>query len=1108
MSMSRKSRRNVPKNPAKAERAPALLRLPYSTLGLSGLALGSMAIAGAVHARGATAANGAADSAKPKAAPSAAQAKSLRSKSVRLASNLTIPANGAGLLAQTSSAGAPADSTAAADGNSVSAPTLPAGGSGNQLQEIVVRGIRGSLQRAMQIKRMSMGVVDAISAEDIGHFPSANIGDAVARIPGVTVNRGSLSYASAAGAPTSTGQVQGVNIQGFGGSFNTVLIEGRPIASGNGQTFNFGDFSANYVGEIDVLKTPDFALSSGNIGGTVNVKFPNPFDTPGMHVKAFVQDDVHTLDGGFRPSFGGLWTDTFDDGKFGILIDADYLDDHIEGHHQDIVGWKGNTSFPCSQLAANFTTHFGSTGCAAVGTGAKGYAAVPVWYPQDMAMYLDRTDSRRKDGRVSVQWHPTDNVLVTLDDNYSSDSEHLTRFQRSTWFGAFPGATLDSNGTIVNFNNTGPTDFNSFVSNQYITTNTPGINVVWDVNDDWTAELDADQSVSKYNPNGTYTDIDADVGYGDNLNQYTGGLVLNPNSSVLPYWSALGPNAVASGAGATISPNYNGLNPYIIGSHVLPIQMQQNTDQINNVKLDATWHRDDTRVKFGAQFTDEDWNTKQMDTFTNNYWELWSGYGPASGNYTYFCSPGVPCASQTSPPAGAVKASDGVSLPASMFSPVGVGTWMPGYSGQGNLPGSLLAYNPYTVLNYLINQPVNADQNAISVKDGYPAYQNGVYPALALNPGSVQHVATTNYAPFVTAVQNVPVGAMTLKVGAGLRWQRTDVTISGLASPLTAILWSGAGDPTAYSFVLGPQTWTTKTNSYNELLPSLDLKLLITRQFDVRFDYSRTESAPPDSQIIPNTSYGGRVNALGATGNNPNLLPYLSNNFDVGAEWYYGSDSYVTANVFVKDVKNFPTSSVQKVTVPGVTDPAPAVNPVTGGPLSNSSGQPAVFSESTFTNALSATVHGVEIIWQQALPYGFGFQINATYAHSNANFNNYSTTSNQFALTGIGNSANLLLFYQHKGLQATLATQWQGTQLLLLGQEQGGAAFGNEPVYQSPFTELDFSAQYDFTHYLQGYFEALNLADQTQHTYGRFSNQTLNLINYGREFQTGIRLSF
>ena len=53
---------------------------------------------------------------------------------------------------------------------------------------------------------------------------------------------------------------------------------------------------------------------------------------------------------------------------------------------------------------------------------------------------------------MAVQLHPSDAVLVTLDDNYSSDDEHVERFQRSTWFGAFNGVTAGSaNGTISNF---------------------------------------------------------------------------------------------------------------------------------------------------------------------------------------------------------------------------------------------------------------------------------------------------------------------------------------------------------------------------------------------------------------------------------------------------------------------------------------------------------------------------------------------------------------------------------------------------------------------------------------------------------------------------------
>ncbi|EQD68203.1 TonB-dependent receptor, partial [mine drainage metagenome] len=170
---------------------------------------------------------------------------------------------------------------------------------------------------------------------------------------------------------------------------------------------------------------------------------------------------------------------------------------------------------------------FGSTGCATVGAGATGNANVPVWYPQDMAMYLERIDTRSKDGRIALQWHPTKSVMVTLDDNYSSWDQHINRFQRSTWFGAFPDATLDGNGTITNFNYTGPTDFNSFVADQYIVTNTVGLNVLWNVNADWTLEVDADQSKSQFNPNGTYSDVDSDVGFGNGANNYTGGLVLN-----------------------------------------------------------------------------------------------------------------------------------------------------------------------------------------------------------------------------------------------------------------------------------------------------------------------------------------------------------------------------------------------------------------------------------------------------------------------------------------------------------------------------------------------------------------------------------------------------
>ena len=1089
--MSRKSRRNLSKN-ARAERMSALglseritaLRLPYSTIGLSSLALGSMAFVSGAHAQDASPNKDAnANSGKPKTAPTARQAKSLRSKVTRLASNGTLPANGAGLIAQNTQAAGSAADTQATPGVQ--------GSSGDQLQEIVVTGIRGSLERGLQIKKESIGVVDAMSAEDIGQFPDSDIGEAVARLPGVTVNRGSLNYSSAAGAPTATGLVQGVNVDGFGGSFNEVLVEGRQIASGNGQVFNFADFSSMYVGEIDVMKTPDMSLSSGNIASTTNIKFPNPFDNPGAHFEGSYQEDLNSNADRASPTFGLLWSDTSADGKFGILLDADYLDDKYKNQHQDIVGWKGDTSFACSSLAANYTTAFGSTGCASTGPGATGNSAVPVWYPQDMAMYLEYIDSRRKDARASIQYRPIDNVVVTVDDNYSSDDEHDTRYQRSTWFGGFPDATLDSNGTIVNFENTGPTDFNSFVADQYITTNTPGVNVVWDASDHWVAEFDADQSESLYNPNGGYTDIDADTGYGDAINEYTGGLVLNNNSNVLPYWSAVGPNTTAGAGSANISSNLNGLNPFIIGSHVLPIQIQQNSDKINEAKLDATWDSENgTKVNFGAQWLDDLWNSSQWSTFQNNYWQIWGGYGPAS---------------DPNPAAG--TQAQGVALPPGLFSTVSTGTWMPGYNGQGNLPSSLLAYSPYAVLNYLLTQPADSGW---APAGGYPVWSGQADgDPVAFQPGSQQHVNRRNIAPFVVVTHDFAIGGMTLTSRLGLRWQKTQEEISGLSAPLISMKWEGAGDPTAYVFNTSPSpVWTTVHNNYSYFLPALDLNLLVTQNLKLRFDISRTESAPPNGSLIPNTTYNGRVNALGATGNNPLLLPYESTNLLLGAEWYYAANDYVSGEAFYKDVKNFPTSNVVDVTVPGITDPAPCSYSGTATFTDANCGKPAVFAETTVTNAGKADVDGIEVTWQQMLLYGFGMQINGTYVHTNGNFNNYSLTSNQFAVTGLGNSANLIAFYQAHGFQARLAVQWQGTQLITLGQEQGGAAFGNEPVYLAASTNLDFSAQYDIDSHLNVYFQATNLTDSIYHSYGRFSNQTLNLVDYGRTFGAGVRLKF
>lgn len=1056
--------RNISHNASTSTRSGALSCFAYAKIGFWELALGAflLGIGGAAHAQNSPIR--AKRSEPPAALVTVARRKRRRINATPSALLASVAPNGDGLYTQNSVA------PRSIIGNANLLPSNQS--SATALAPIVVTGIRGSLLRSLAIKRESIGVVDAISAESIGQFPDSSVGGALAHLPGVTVNRGALSDTNAAGAATATGLTQGVNVNGFGGNFDTVLVDGRQIASGNGQTFNFAGIGAMYVGQIDVLKTPDMAVSSGNIGSVINVKMLDPFDNPGMHVDMNVGGTDYTMDGGVRPAVGALFSDTFDHNKFGILVDGDYTDHHTLTHHQNITGWKGTAagSFPCSDLAANYTTVFGSTDCATVGSGAKGDAQTPVWYAQSMNMFLERVDTRSKDGRVVLQWHPARAVMVTVDDNYSSWDQHLAHWELGTFFAShYPNSTLDSNGTLTSFNYPGGNDFNSYINNEYIVTNTYGLNVLWNINDNWTVDLNADQSVSRYNPNGGNSVVSAAVSYAYGGSK-TGGLVLNQNGNVLPYWSAFG------ATGGTSS-RYIDFNPFIVGPQNALVSTVQNADQINEATLRATWAPGNTtKVTFGAQFLDDDWNTKSMSDQTNNYWKLWGqGYNL-----------------------------EGVTVPSSLFNAVNLGTWMPGFQGNNNMPANLVVFNPYSVIDYLETQPIDS---AWKPTPGYPRYTGG-FPAQALTPNSVQHVARMNYSPFVQASRNFRVDGMKLMTRLGLRYERTEETIAGLSAPLLGVTWEGAVSPTAYIFDYGPPTWITTTRSYGYLLPAVDLALWPTHDLETAIDFSRTEAAPTNGDLVPNTTYTGRVNALSAKGNDPGLLPYLSNNYDFRITWFYAHGDYAEIHPFYKQVSNFPTSSVQDVTLP-FNDPAPCSYSFGSIAFTDPNcGKPMVFAESTLTNKLSADVTGVSATWQQLLPYGFGVVLNGTWMHSNANFNDYGLTVNQFALPGVGNSANGTVFYQRGKWQARVTINWQAKLLLFLGQQQGGGAFGAEPVYEAPFTQLDFSTNYQVNKDLNLYFTANNLLNAIYHTYGRFQNQTLNLVDYGTSLSFGVRAKF
>src|SRR3954468_5091246 len=153
-----------------------------------------------------------------------------------------------------------------------------------EMEEVVVSGIRASLESAQAIKKNADQVVDSITATDIGALPDRSVSEALQRIPGVTLQRTNANRDPARLASEGGG----VFIRGL--SWVRSETNGRDIFSANnGRDLSFEDVSADLLAGVDVYKNPSAELVEGGSGGIVNLRTRKPFDAPG-HIIAFAGD--------------------------------------------------------------------------------------------------------------------------------------------------------------------------------------------------------------------------------------------------------------------------------------------------------------------------------------------------------------------------------------------------------------------------------------------------------------------------------------------------------------------------------------------------------------------------------------------------------------------------------------------------------------------------------------------------------------------------------------------------------------------------------------------------------------------------------------------------
>ena len=154
-------------------------------------------------------------------------------------------------------------------------------------------------------------------------------------------------------------------------------------------------------------------------------------------------------------------------------------------------------------------------------------------------------------------------------------------------------------------------------------------------------------------------------------------------------------------------------------------------------------------------------------------------------------------------------------------------------------------------------------------------------------------------------------------------------------------------------------------------------------------------------------------------------------------------------------------------------------------------------------NGETADVNGLELAWLHTFENGFGIQANATVVNSDASLD-ASDTTQVFALEGLGDSQNLILFYEQGPLQARVAYNNREAFMQDLVSPLGGT----EPRFTKTYGQVDVSASYDINESFTVFFEGINVTGETLSRHGRYEEQFVQLIDDGARYTLGVRTSF
>jgi TonB-dependent receptor len=965
-----------------------------------------------------------------------------------------------------------------------------------QLDTVVVTGIRGSLTSSMNLKRDAQGIVDGIVAEDIGKFPDTNLAESLQRISGVSIDR------------TSTGEGQKVTVRGVGPDFNLVLLNGRQMPTAflgaggagvsNSRAFDFANLASEAVSAIEVYKTSRASTPTGGIGSTINIKTARPLDNKGpvanVGVKGVFDTSAENLPDSLQgdsltPEISGIFSIPMADGKFGVGASFSYQE-RDSGFSQVGVynGWRpfrgdennwGTIPQPGTPGSERITNRPGPDDIYSV--------------PQNLNYNVNGIHRERTNGQVVLQWAPTDRVTTTLDYTYSENKVQQQRNELSVWFNFGPSESAWTDGPvagpdfyseIIDANNApsdlsmGGAKFATISENKSL-----GFNVEWEATDSLDLEFDYHNSEAESRPDSPYGSSGV-LG----VAAFVRGTTSVDFSGDFPVLNVQLPDGQTA-----VSPS----QAMVTGS---VFHNAYTRSEIEQGRVGGKWEFGDfSALDFGVSSTEV--NNRTAYGFMQR--DTWGGIAFADGSAA---TPG--------------DFDDGI------WSVDNIGDYFDQFSGHNS--GSFTD-------TFLLFDFERLRDRAAEIT-GQPGWYRA--PAAYSRDLRTTEKSQSAYLQWSTRFDMT----MPINVAAGVRYEKTEVNSSALVPIATAISWGSANE---LNVVFGEPGFTTLKGEYDYWLPSIDASMELTDEMVLRASYGETIGRPGWADIQGGQTLDQIVRVDGGSGaqGNPALEPLHSKNFDLSFEWYYAPSSYVSAGYFRKEISNYigvtqlqatpfdlhtpvggaywneaiatgcPTSDVVCIRnyildtydgQPGVDRTGTDANGNSTGTIVGQPGDPvANFRITSPANQRDATLDGWEFNVQHVFgESGFGLSANYTIVDSDLTYDNY-VIGEQFALEGLGDSANLVAFYDRNAWQVRAAYNWRDE--FLSGRFDG---VGPNPNYTEAYGQFDLSVGYKVTDRLTLQFEGINLTDETQRIHGRNANQVLFATQTGPRYAIGVRYNF